>query len=270
MNRTYYGWGAATVLLLTCLAAPANAVDLLQRYPTTLTKGDVAPDRARAWEFTTADLFRLSRFKLEVADLKVETGLADLGIGHCQDGAVWAVVLPREGGKLTSSAASDPETIGHVWLRFHPKEINRLFPPETVAQGGASKALAPMRAIANAKMFSSWQAGGWAIIPEPKDLTVDADTQDGPRRFFIVDTEVPKADYVAAFAGRSVRLSSEDNSDAAEDAPPQPAPRRGGVGQGPLVGRKAPDFHIQGIYTEPYSLETFKGHIMVMQFGASW
>jgi hypothetical protein len=39
---------------------------------------------------------------------------------------------------------------------------------------------------------------------------------------------------------------------------------------GPLVGRKAPDFHMQGIYGEDYSLETYKGHILVMQFGTSW
>jgi hypothetical protein len=36
------------------------------------------------------------------------------------------------------------------------------------------------------------------------------------------------------------------------------------------VGKVAPEFHIQGIYNEPYSLETFKGHILVIQFGASW
>jgi hypothetical protein len=42
------------------------------------------------------------------------------------------------------------------------------------------------------------------------------------------------------------------------------------AGSRPLMGKKAPEFHIQGIYQEPYSLETFKGHILVMQFGASW
>ena len=39
---------------------------------------------------------------------------------------------------------------------------------------------------------------------------------------------------------------------------------------GPLVGKPAPQFQIQGIYGESYSLETFKGHILVMQFGTSW
>jgi len=40
--------------------------------------------------------------------------------------------------------------------------------------------------------------------------------------------------------------------------------------QGPMVGRPAPVFHVQGVFGEPYSLETFKGHILVLQFGASW
>ena len=37
-----------------------------------------------------------------------------------------------------------------------------------------------------------------------------------------------------------------------------------------LVGKLAPEFHIQGIYNESYSLEKFKGHILVLQFGSSW
>ena len=42
------------------------------------------------------------------------------------------------------------------------------------------------------------------------------------------------------------------------------------VKQGPLVGKRAPQFRVQGIYHEEYSLDTFKGHILVMQFGSSW
>lgn len=40
--------------------------------------------------------------------------------------------------------------------------------------------------------------------------------------------------------------------------------------QSAMVGKLAPEFHIQGIYNEAYSLESFKGHILVMQFGSSW
>jgi hypothetical protein len=44
----------------------------------------------------------------------------------------------------------------------------------------------------------------------------------------------------------------------------------GTVKQGPLLGKPAPEFHVQGIFKEDLSLEAFKGHILVMQFGASW
>jgi hypothetical protein len=37
-----------------------------------------------------------------------------------------------------------------------------------------------------------------------------------------------------------------------------------------LVGQKAPAFHFKGIFQEPYALETFRGHILVMQFSTSW
>ena len=37
-----------------------------------------------------------------------------------------------------------------------------------------------------------------------------------------------------------------------------------------LVGKPAPKFQLQGIYGEQYSLDQFKGHILVMQFGSSW
>jgi hypothetical protein len=40
--------------------------------------------------------------------------------------------------------------------------------------------------------------------------------------------------------------------------------------QSRLVGKPAPTFQLQGIYNETYSLDQFKGHILVMQFGSSW
>ena len=40
--------------------------------------------------------------------------------------------------------------------------------------------------------------------------------------------------------------------------------------QGRMVSRQAPPFHVQGIFGDSYSIEAFKGHILVIQFGASW
>ena len=40
--------------------------------------------------------------------------------------------------------------------------------------------------------------------------------------------------------------------------------------QSRLLGKPAPSFLLQGAYNETYSLDQFKGHILVMQFGSSW
>ena len=204
-------WRWAACLLATVLAGitltsareeQSPGTDLLKKYPTTLTAGDAAPNRARPWQFTETDIFQVSRFTLEVGkELRVETQTADLGIGHCADGAVWAVLIPREGGKLTSPVATNAENVAHVWLRFHPAKINQIFPPESVSAAGRGNLEEQMRAVAEAKFTSSWHAGQSAMVPEPKDMTVDIDTKDGPRRFFMVDTEAKTAEYVNAFAG---------------------------------------------------------------------
>lgn len=183
----------------------SNGVDLLKRYPTTLKAGDAVPSRARPWEFTPQDIYRVVRFKIEVGQqLSVEVGSADVGIGHCRDGAVWAVVLPRDGGTLTNSALSRQETVAHIWLRFHPNQINRIFLPETVAAGGNAELEPKIRQVAETKLGGSWHAGNRVMIPEPKDMTVDVDTQGGPRRFFVVDTQAQTAQYVSAFDNRPV------------------------------------------------------------------
>jgi hypothetical protein len=182
------------------LVMPASAVDLLARYPTQLSAGDPQPDHARAWDFNQEDIFRVAKFVLQVGDkLKVEINSADLGVGHCADGAVWAVLLPRGQGTLTSPVADHGEPVANVWLRFHPAQINRLFPPETVFADGDTNLISQIQSVVNAKFRSSWHAGMNAMIPEPKDVTVYVDTKGGAHRFFMVDTQAETAEYVAAF-----------------------------------------------------------------------
>jgi hypothetical protein len=188
-----------TLAALSALALPASAVDLLARYPTQLTAGETRADQAKPWTFTQDDIFRVSDFQVQVGDkLKIEVHAADLGIGHCADGAVWAVLLPREDATLTSPAAAQGEPIATIWLRFHPGQLNRLFPADTVSAGDAS-VIGQIRKVVGAKFNSSWHAGMNAMIPEPKDVTVDVDTKAGARRFYIVDTSAKTAEYVAAF-----------------------------------------------------------------------
>jgi hypothetical protein len=209
----------ATLIFAVAAARRAEAIDLLKLYPTTLTAGDLNGEHARPWEFTAADVFQVSRFRLEVTNqLTVETGIADLGIGHCADGAVWAVLLPRDGGQITSEAGNRTELISHVWLRFHPAELDRLFPPETVSATGRTNLASRIRLIANAKFNASYHAGPNAMIPERKDITVDADTVDGVRRFFAVDTQSRTAEYIGAFEKRVIKLPPAFDTKLAEAA----------------------------------------------------
>jgi hypothetical protein len=175
-------------------------LDLLQRYPTKLEAGDTATERARPWQFAAGDIFELSGFTNEMArNLRIQTGVSDLGLGHCADGAVWALVLPRENGSLSSPAATNEEGVAHVWLRFHPNLLNVFFPPQTIIGGGSTNLLPVMRAIAAHKFRSAFHAGDNALIPNPNDVIVDVDTPERLRRFFVVDRAAQTAAYAAAF-----------------------------------------------------------------------
>jgi prepilin-type processing-associated H-X9-DG protein len=191
--------------------AKAGGIDLLQRYPTTLTEKSADPGKAREWKFSPEDIYSLSRFSFEVGDaLGVKMGAANVGVGHCADGAVWAVVIPKEYGSLRSSAHSGPEKIKHLWLRFHPAEVTNLFGKETVIGSGDKSLQSLMQKVADIKMHSSWQAGGRAMIPGRKDFTVDADIEKGIRRFFVVDREADSVRYISAFENRIVPAGEID------------------------------------------------------------
>src|SRR5581483_4699221 len=68
------------------------------------------------------------------------------------------------------------------------------------------------------KIRSSWQGGGLALIPERKDMTVDADTVDGLRRFFIVDLEARTAKYAREFETHPVKRPTGFSTSAATAA----------------------------------------------------
>jgi hypothetical protein len=70
------------------LCIDSEQVNLLQRYPTTLTEKSTDSKKARKWEFSNEDIYYLSKFFLEVGDaLKVTIGAADVSVGNCVDGA---------------------------------------------------------------------------------------------------------------------------------------------------------------------------------------
>lgn len=212
------------IAALSCLFVPstgtgADDVDLLKRYPTSLTGGDTSAKNARAWQFGEQDQFTLSGFKFRIGDqLGISFGPADLGIGRSKDGAVWAAAIPHGKALLKSKATGKTENISHLWFRFHPTLVGQLFPPASVREASGTKAIDNLRRIANRKMRFSWQANGRALIPDPHIITVDVDTAGGPRRFFVVDRKAGTVKYHASFESQTVSLTPPFNPDLAGPA----------------------------------------------------
>ena len=198
------GLFAGFLLVLLCgwiRGAVAEAgIDLMQKYPTTLTAGDSQGKNLRTWRITDKDIYHISKAVLDLPDgLKIEIEEADLGVGVSQDGAVWAAVIPRAKGAVTSRCAPEPEPITSLWLRFHPSKLGSLFPAGTVLSAGNAQLLPRMREIAFGRMVMSWQGGRRAMIPETKNMTVLSETKEGELRFFMVDTDAATSEYVDSF-----------------------------------------------------------------------
>ena len=191
--------------------------DLARIYPTTLIEGDTQPNRAREWQFHQDDIYALESFTFKVGPtFKIECKDADLGVGHCEDGAVWAVVIPKDIGMLQSKINANPEEITHIWLRFHPQKLAALFPPKTVVGRGNTNQYTFIRRIAAAKITSSWHAGERAMIPSPNDMTVDAETVVPVRRFFAVNLLKETTDYFGAFEKRTMKTAKAVTASEAE------------------------------------------------------
>jgi pimeloyl-ACP methyl ester carboxylesterase len=180
-------------------------VEPWSRYAATAPAEANEPAEGYEWEFDSNDIYALSSFSLPLGTSgKLQIGPADLGIGHCQRGATWAVIVPRQDGVLTSAANTGAQAIDHVWLRFPPGRVAELFPPDRVTSPGDTRLYARMLQIAQHKLRGSWHTGNRVRIPPPANLTVDVDTRAPGRRFFAVDTDNGTARYVAAFADSPV------------------------------------------------------------------
>ncbi len=193
------------------LGTQHSPVSLLERYPTTLTRGTQSEGEAQVWSFAPEDIYRLTEFYFRTkTSLRVETGDANLGIGHCADGAVWAVIIPLGPGMLEGAANPQAQdAVESIWLRFHPSVISEVFPPETVRGDGDRSLASRMRRIANAKLSSSWHYEGRAVIPERHELIMDLDTIDRARRMFMADRTQLKAAYLPEFANMPVPAADE-------------------------------------------------------------
>src|SRR5581483_9961856 len=178
--------------------------DLLQQYPAGLAAGAALPRTTGHWELTQEDLFLISRFRFGVGrDLQLDLGESHLGIGHDANGALFAVLVPRENGRLINPATHQVESVAHVFLRFHAKTIRNLFPPQTVSSDAANMR-AEMCAIANLKSVSTWPPDTNTALSDSTQYIIDADTQQGLRRYFRLERGANDPQYIAALEERAV------------------------------------------------------------------
>ena len=178
--------------------------DLLQQYGAGPSTGAASPNTTGHWELKVDDLFRVSRFQFRVGrDLQLELGESHLGIGHDANGALLAVIVPHEDGRLIRQAPRQVEQVAHVFLRFHPQTICNLFPPATVS-ADATNMLAEMCAIANLKRISTWPPDTNTALSDSTQYIIDVDTQQGLRRYFRLETGASEAGYVQTFEDRAV------------------------------------------------------------------
>jgi peptidase S41-like protein/tricorn protease-like protein len=179
-------------------------VNLMERYPTDLVDGDADSNNARPWTFTVEDIYSLSQFKFSYAKtntINIDIASADLGIGHCEDGAVWAIIIPHQHGFVDSSFLQETEGVKHIWMRFHPSVLNELFPLGTVSQNWVKENFQLMQRIADHKIRNCWQAGGKPMIPPPTSFNFDIDTEID-RRFLYIYEDV--LHYAEAFEGKGL------------------------------------------------------------------
>jgi len=197
------------------IGSPVSAAVNLSSVYTPASFCTEPPREAFSWTFETTDIYRLSGFTFDPDDqLDVKAGASTVGIGHCDAGAVWAVVIPDSPGTVTGSELTGDIAAEHIWLRFNPLDVSRLFPPETVSEFSASspdtdnpngtlRALhSRIQRIARFKITSSWQTQGRAFLPPPGNFTVDIRTTDPKRFFFAVDINEKSVEAFDVFSDR--------------------------------------------------------------------
>ena len=192
----------AALVLILCGGSALAAPDLGKTYKATLDWEEGAPPRD--WRCGPEDVFELKSFRYTLGGgLAIDCGPSDVVFGHCGTNVVWAVVLPREPGRVKSKD-TDEESVRSIWMRFNPALVGKLFPKKTVKGAGDPGAVLDALRVCRHKVDGCWQAGSWPIIPYRKSVVFDIDTPEGKRRMFMVDTEKGTAKYEHFFATKPV------------------------------------------------------------------
>ncbi|MEO0652726.1 MAG: hypothetical protein AAFZ65_18780, partial [Planctomycetota bacterium] len=191
---------------LFCLLATPD-LSIAERFP---APADLVPGRPLAWDAASDTVLRLERFDFERGGLRVSAGPSTLLVGGGPQGAVWAALVPDDPGQVAGELPGAGEPLAHCYLRFHPAEVDRLFPPPTVTAVGATWRRPAGYRLALAKLRSSWQSNGRPVVPMPGTVVLDCGTAEvadtagpGRRRFYMAEGAADPA-YFADFEGQAL------------------------------------------------------------------
>ncbi len=202
--------------LLALARAPHAGEDLAKRYPATLSWSESGlPTQCRA-----EDVWQLKSFALELGkDFELACGKSTVALGVHGTNVLWAVVFPDKPGKLRAQGLrGDGELVQSVVLRFAPAELGRLFPEKSVGGPGQAWLRARAERLFRRKLGHKWHtpSGNSTVVPAGITL-VDVDTPAGERRFYELDANAAKLQYLADFEQKTVPpLAAIDAKDAAQ------------------------------------------------------
>ncbi len=198
-------------------------VDLSEIYPATLEW----TDDLRAWDWMTdeSNAWRLNSFEFALHEkLPVKLGPSRVVFGVHDTNVLWAAVLSDEPAMFTALPTGRGEHVTSIWMRFHPARLGELFPAETVEgrleEAAAQAALIESKRMCGHKMRTSFHVGPRPMLPPPHVIIIDMETLEGPRRFFVVNTDDDTVDYEGAVAKMSMPVPkpiSRDDAVAAFD-----------------------------------------------------
>lgn len=203
------------MLLALALLAPALVAgeNLAKVYPATMSWSQQGLFPICSAE----DVWELKSFEFRFGkDLRIACKRATVAFGRHETNVLWAVVFPAEPAEIETIQVGDGERATSIFLRFAPAELGNIFPTKTVKGRGAPWMRSEAVRISRHKIGWKWSTpAGNPTIVQPGWCLVDADTEEGARRFYAVDRNGGTMEYVAEFASKPVPASAPIGEQAA-------------------------------------------------------
>ncbi|WP_298867551.1 S41 family peptidase [uncultured Gimesia sp.] len=201
----YLQSAVALVFVLSAMASTAGAEDLGKKYVANLDYSKQF--RAYDWTVGNTDVWSLKTFQYKLAEeFEINLGPSHVVFGRTGTNVLWAVLFPDQPGEIKLAGDGKGEHVTSVWLRFHPARVGELFPTDTVEKQGDAAFVQRAKVLANFKMRSSWHKNGKPVVPLSESITVDLETKEGSRRFYVVDSQKNTVKYVDAFRQRTLPI----------------------------------------------------------------